>query len=330
MLTPSGRFRVGSDICLSASSFHPETWSARWSLTALVRALKVHMVTDAREVGGVECGEGERRLYAVRSREFVLRGKGDKGRKERKKGKEKGKGKKGKLVEQIIVDHRELLEGGWLRFDEVQGKGTGKEKTEKRGTKGRNDADTLGNNNNNNNNNTNTARDFIDSVDLDDVFGPGFSSGLSDAAAAASALPTTPSSSSASTSVVPSPTTTTPVSPHSHDTDGVVGTTSADDDDAVDSGGGGVGVGVSVGVVKGVGKNGGCVGVTSSTESEWSGSEPEEEEEEEEEGEKAKEALRIRRSRKSGGAVVVVRMAVSVVVRAVMLAFVLRLLRGVS
>ena len=38
MLTPSGRFEVNKKICLSISSFHPETWQPSWGIrTALLR-----------------------------------------------------------------------------------------------------------------------------------------------------------------------------------------------------------------------------------------------------------------------------------------------------
>mmetsp|Transcript_39119 Transcript_39119/g.67661 ORF Transcript_39119/g.67661 Transcript_39119/m.67661 type:complete len:135 (+) Transcript_39119:461-865(+) len=50
MLTPSGRFQPGHDICLSASAYHPETWQPTWTVPGLVAALQAHMLTDAREV----------------------------------------------------------------------------------------------------------------------------------------------------------------------------------------------------------------------------------------------------------------------------------------
>ena len=52
MLTPSGRFLTFTDICLSASSYHQETWSTHWSLSKLVTALRLHMLTQANEIGG--------------------------------------------------------------------------------------------------------------------------------------------------------------------------------------------------------------------------------------------------------------------------------------
>jgi len=68
MLTPSGRFVPGEDICLSASNYHPETWTPRWTILALVDALRLHMVTSAGEIGGMERGKRERGRLAEHSR----------------------------------------------------------------------------------------------------------------------------------------------------------------------------------------------------------------------------------------------------------------------
>jgi ubiquitin-protein ligase len=54
MLTPNGRFATWRDICLSASSFHQESWSTHWSLYKLVLALRLHMLTPTAEIGGMD------------------------------------------------------------------------------------------------------------------------------------------------------------------------------------------------------------------------------------------------------------------------------------
>jgi ubiquitin-protein ligase len=53
MLTPSGRWEVGKDICLSVTSYHQETWNPNWSLRTLVMGLRLHMPSHAQEIGGV-------------------------------------------------------------------------------------------------------------------------------------------------------------------------------------------------------------------------------------------------------------------------------------
>jgi ubiquitin-protein ligase len=72
VLTPSGRFLPGQDICLSASSFHPESWTPRWTVLSLVDALRLHMLTQANEIGGMNSTPQERRAYAKASRSWAL------------------------------------------------------------------------------------------------------------------------------------------------------------------------------------------------------------------------------------------------------------------
>lgn len=68
MLTPNGRFITNVDICLSASNYHPETWTPQWTILSLVNALRLHMLTFANEIGGMMSTDERRRLYAKESR----------------------------------------------------------------------------------------------------------------------------------------------------------------------------------------------------------------------------------------------------------------------
>ncbi|KAL7535073.1 hypothetical protein ACHAWF_005049 [Thalassiosira exigua] len=85
VLTPSGRFQCGVDICLSASSYHPETWTPRWTVLSLVDALRLHMLTTANEIGGLAASDEQRGQYAKESRFWRSQG---------------------------IVDHRRMIEEG--------------------------------------------------------------------------------------------------------------------------------------------------------------------------------------------------------------------------
>ncbi|KAK6505141.1 hypothetical protein TWF481_007062 [Arthrobotrys musiformis] len=70
-LTPSGRFEVNRDICLSISGFHEETWQPSWSIRLALIALRAHMDADPQgQVGGLACTTETRREYAVQSRDF--------------------------------------------------------------------------------------------------------------------------------------------------------------------------------------------------------------------------------------------------------------------
>ena len=65
--TPSGRFTPYFDICLSASSYHPESWTPRWTVLSLVQALRLHMLTNPQEIGGIVSTREEILEYAKKS-----------------------------------------------------------------------------------------------------------------------------------------------------------------------------------------------------------------------------------------------------------------------
>lgn len=70
VLTASGRFNVGRDICLSASNYHPETWTPRWTILSLVDALRIHMLTSPNEINGIDASVEERKQLAEKSRHW--------------------------------------------------------------------------------------------------------------------------------------------------------------------------------------------------------------------------------------------------------------------
>ncbi|CAJ1958534.1 unnamed protein product [Cylindrotheca closterium] len=65
--TPSGRFVPQHDICLSASSYHPESWTPRWTILAIIQALRLHMLTNPQEIGGKLSSLNETLDYAKES-----------------------------------------------------------------------------------------------------------------------------------------------------------------------------------------------------------------------------------------------------------------------
>jgi ubiquitin-protein ligase len=69
--TPSGRFIPRADICLSASSFHPETWNpAAYSFRTIIESLRLHMLTHAVEIGGMNGKPADQRDLATKSRSW--------------------------------------------------------------------------------------------------------------------------------------------------------------------------------------------------------------------------------------------------------------------
>ena len=95
--TPSGRFVPYADICLSASAYHPESWTPRWTVQSLVQALRLHMLTNAQEIGGMTSSVDETLGYAKKSLVWNLTWKA------------------GKTF--ISVDHANLIAQGALNMD---------------------------------------------------------------------------------------------------------------------------------------------------------------------------------------------------------------------
>jgi len=52
MLTPSGRFQVEKEICLSNSSWHPETWSPSWNIKSILISFDSIFVDDKENGAG--------------------------------------------------------------------------------------------------------------------------------------------------------------------------------------------------------------------------------------------------------------------------------------
>ena len=67
-LTPSGRFEVNREICLSISGHHEETWQPAWGIRTALVAIRSFMDTSAGgQLGGMEASEEVRRRMAGQS-----------------------------------------------------------------------------------------------------------------------------------------------------------------------------------------------------------------------------------------------------------------------
>ena len=95
-LTPSGRFEVNREICLSISGHHEETWQPAWGIRTALWALRAFMEGDAKgQVGGMEMPEKERRRLAGESKTWRCQGCGGRSNEDilREEGGEAGEGK---------------------------------------------------------------------------------------------------------------------------------------------------------------------------------------------------------------------------------------------
>ncbi|KKF94779.1 Ubiquitin-conjugating enzyme E2 J1 [Ceratocystis platani] len=69
--TPSGRFEVNREICLSISGFHEETWQPAWGIRTALVALRSFMETSADgQVGGIDASDSVKRSMAAASPSF--------------------------------------------------------------------------------------------------------------------------------------------------------------------------------------------------------------------------------------------------------------------
>ncbi|KKK18676.1 hypothetical protein AOCH_004891, partial [Aspergillus ochraceoroseus] len=70
-LTPSGRFEVNREICLSISGHHEETWQPAWGIRTALLAIRSFMDGDVKgQVGGLEVSDEIRIEHARMSREW--------------------------------------------------------------------------------------------------------------------------------------------------------------------------------------------------------------------------------------------------------------------
>ena len=67
MLTPSGRFKVNTRLCLSMSDFHPESWNPMWSVATIIQGVQSFMASDELTTGGIKSPASEHRRLAAAS-----------------------------------------------------------------------------------------------------------------------------------------------------------------------------------------------------------------------------------------------------------------------
>lgn len=70
-LTPNGRFYTNKKICMSFTSYHPESWS-NWSIEGLIIGLISFFVTDNKTTGAMYSSNGKRRQLALNSLSFNI------------------------------------------------------------------------------------------------------------------------------------------------------------------------------------------------------------------------------------------------------------------
>ncbi|GFG30810.1 hypothetical protein Cfor_10872 [Coptotermes formosanus] len=75
MITPNGRFKTNTRLCLSISDFHPDTWNPAWSVSTILTGLLSFMIEKSPTLGSIESSEYEKRQLAGQSLDFNLQDK---------------------------------------------------------------------------------------------------------------------------------------------------------------------------------------------------------------------------------------------------------------
>jgi len=75
MITPNGRFKTDTRLCLSISDYHPDTWNPAWSVSTILIGVLSFMMESTPTLGSVESSDQEKKKFAYRSVEFNLKSK---------------------------------------------------------------------------------------------------------------------------------------------------------------------------------------------------------------------------------------------------------------
>ncbi len=70
MITPSGRFKTNTRLCLSMSDFHPETWNPMWSVSTILMGLVSFMLEESPTTGSISTSDYTKRQLARESLEM--------------------------------------------------------------------------------------------------------------------------------------------------------------------------------------------------------------------------------------------------------------------
>jgi len=74
MLTPSGRFELNTNICISFTNYHEESWQPAWGVRTAIIGLQGFFPLNGKDaigVGGIEYPSAERKRLAQMSRDWI-------------------------------------------------------------------------------------------------------------------------------------------------------------------------------------------------------------------------------------------------------------------
>ncbi|KAL3862411.1 hypothetical protein ACJMK2_008378 [Sinanodonta woodiana] len=72
MITPNGRFKCNTRLCLSISDFHPDTWNPAWSVSTILTGLLSFMLEKSPTLGSLETSDLTKRQLSAQSLQFNM------------------------------------------------------------------------------------------------------------------------------------------------------------------------------------------------------------------------------------------------------------------
>ncbi|KAL3235696.1 E2 ubiquitin-conjugating protein UBC6 [Nakaseomyces bracarensis] len=70
MITPNGRFKENTRLCLSMSDYHPDTWNPGWSVATILNGLLSFMTGEEHTTGSITTTTQEKHILAKRSMNY--------------------------------------------------------------------------------------------------------------------------------------------------------------------------------------------------------------------------------------------------------------------
>lgn len=72
MLTPNGRFKTNTSLCLTITSFHPDSWNPSWSISSILNGFLSFMCDTSATFGSIETTYAQKRKFALDSLAFNI------------------------------------------------------------------------------------------------------------------------------------------------------------------------------------------------------------------------------------------------------------------
>ncbi|CAF3341602.1 unnamed protein product [Rotaria sp. Silwood1] len=73
MLTPNGRFQINKSLCLTITSYHPDSWNPSWSISSILNGFLSFMCDTSATLGSIQTSYAQKCKYASDSLSYNIR-----------------------------------------------------------------------------------------------------------------------------------------------------------------------------------------------------------------------------------------------------------------